>query len=590
MADKYANLAALTEFLSKVKAWANAQFATKAVATQSADGLLSSSDKTKLDGIATGATANTGTVTSIKIQGTSPIVSSSSSAITTSGTRTISHATSGATAGSYGDSAAQTPAYGGTFKVPYVTVNDTGHVTNITEHTVKIPASDNTDHRKSFYATCDTAADAQKKVATLANSDGWELKAGTIVGVKFTNTNTYESTAEAPVTLNVNNTGDKPIYYNNAASPTGTNTSIYGYANRIIYYMYDGTNWCWFGDGRHDGNSDTKVRQTLKTDNVDRPLLMAYSNTSTTTGNVDNIAYRNNSIYANASTGNIQATKLNGVTIGSSPKFTDTTYESKAAASGGSDVSLVTTGEKYTWNNKTSNTGTVTKISTGAGLTGGDITATGTVKADLTSETKLTNAAADGTETSGRVYPVRLDKNGKMAVNVPWTDNNTTYSAGTGLSLSGTTFNHSNSVTAQTTQAVYPIKIDGQGHISGYGSAVSIGNLASLSTNGSTSQYLRGDGNWATPSVSVPKFINTGNVIASQSDGTSIDWTATQDCVFMGRSGNKRFYIDGVAVIDAGDGSALLDFSFYLKQGQRITCANYNGWGGWRYKAFAIKS
>ena len=34
-------------------------------ATQSADGLMSSTDKTKLDGIATGATANTGTVTSI---------------------------------------------------------------------------------------------------------------------------------------------------------------------------------------------------------------------------------------------------------------------------------------------------------------------------------------------------------------------------------------------------------------------------------------------------------------------------------------------------------------------------------------------
>jgi hypothetical protein len=31
---------------------------------------------------------------------------------------------------------------------------------------------------------------------------------------------------------------------------------------------------------------------------------------------------------------------------------TDTTYESKAATSGGTAVSLVTTGEKYTWNNK----------------------------------------------------------------------------------------------------------------------------------------------------------------------------------------------------------------------------------------------
>ena len=44
--------------------------------------------------------------------------------------------------------------------------------------------------------------------------------------------------------------------------------------------------------------------------------------------------------------------------------------------------------------------------------------------------------------------------------------------AGTGLSKSSTTLNHSNSVTAQTTQAIYPIKIDAQGHISAYGTAV----------------------------------------------------------------------------------------------------------------------
>ena len=54
----------------------------------------------------------------------------------------------------------------------------------------------------------------------------------------------------------------------------------------------------------------------------------------------------------------------------------------------------------------------------------------------------------------------------------------TTYSSGTGISVSGTTINHSNSVTAQTTQAVYPIKIDAQGHISAYGSAVTIPDIS----------------------------------------------------------------------------------------------------------------
>lgn len=60
-----------------------------------------------------GYTTNTGTVTSVTIKATSPIAVDSTSAITSSGTRTISHANSGATAGTYKS----------------VTVNATGHVT-----------------------------------------------------------------------------------------------------------------------------------------------------------------------------------------------------------------------------------------------------------------------------------------------------------------------------------------------------------------------------------------------------------------------------------------------------------------------------
>jgi hypothetical protein len=41
---------------------------------------------------------------------------------------------------------------------------------------------------------------------------------------------------------------------------------------------------------------------------------------------------------------------------------------------------------------------------------------------------------------SDKNYPVELNSSNQMYVNVPWTDSNTTYSAGTGLSLSGTTF------------------------------------------------------------------------------------------------------------------------------------------------------
>ena len=54
--------------------------------------------------------------------------------------------------------------------------------------------------------------------------------------------------------------------------------------------------------------------------------------------------------------------------------------------------------------------------------------------------------------------------------NAEFTD--TTYTGGTGISIgTGNAINHSNSVTAQTTQKVYPIKIDAQGHISAYGTS-----------------------------------------------------------------------------------------------------------------------
>ena len=122
-----------------------------------------------------------GTVTSVTIKATSPIAVNSTSAITTSGSRTISHETSGATAGSYGDSSAKTPNYGGTFKVPYITVNDTGHVTGISDHTVKIPASDNTDrYVNSASFADDTTNDSSnpiKMTLTRAGSDTVEVTA-----------------------------------------------------------------------------------------------------------------------------------------------------------------------------------------------------------------------------------------------------------------------------------------------------------------------------------------------------------------------------------------------------------------------------
>ena len=116
----------------------------------------------------------------------------------------------------------------------------------------KISDLSNTSGGFVTYCTCTTAAGTAAKVVTIDSGDtNWVLRKGSIIAVKFTNTNTASN-----VTLNVNNTGAKSVYYNTSVN-TGNSNSIFGYANRVVFYLYDGTNWVWISDSRHDGNDNT---------------------------------------------------------------------------------------------------------------------------------------------------------------------------------------------------------------------------------------------------------------------------------------------------------------------------------------------
>ena len=91
------------------------------------------------------------------------------------------------------------------------------------------------------WGTCSTAAATAAKEITLVGNTGWQLKAGSIIAVKFSATNT----ASNP-TLNVNGTGAKSVWYSAALITTG-NLSCAGHANRPIIYMYDGTQYVFLG-------------------------------------------------------------------------------------------------------------------------------------------------------------------------------------------------------------------------------------------------------------------------------------------------------------------------------------------------------
>jgi hypothetical protein len=87
----------------------------------------------------------------------------------------------------------------------------------------------------SAYGTCDTAADTATKVVTVAG--GFTLTAGSIIGIKFDNTNTAASPK-----FNVNGTGAKSIKYQ-ATAPYTSGNWVAGQAGYVNYYMYDGTYW-----------------------------------------------------------------------------------------------------------------------------------------------------------------------------------------------------------------------------------------------------------------------------------------------------------------------------------------------------------
>ena len=143
--------------------------------------------------------------------------------------------------------------------------------------------------------------------------------------------------------------------------------------------------------------------------------------------------------------------------------WTDTTYTLPLAASGtrgGIQIGYTESGKKYAvkldsekayvevpWTADGGNAATVNgktvaeNVPSGAKFTDHEYTAgAGLSLSSGQFAVRLSYSA------SGKNYAVAADNSGNLYVNVPWTDNNTTYSAGTGISISGT----NNAIAVQT--------------------------------------------------------------------------------------------------------------------------------------------
>ena len=216
-------------------------------------------------------------------------------------------------------------------------------------------------------------------------------------------------------------------------------------------------------------------------------------------------------------TGGTAGTSLptTGVKVGDTYKVASAgTYASQAAKVGDLFIATATT---PTWAYVPSgDDAAVTSITAGTGLTGGTITTTGTIALDTSGVT------------AGTYQGITVDSYGRVtsASDMGYTTNTGTVTSvgitdGGGLTISGSpittsgsiTVGHTNSVTAQTTQAVYPIKIDANGHISAYGTAVTILKKYSGTITGNSS----------TKSFTITHSLGSRDVIVQVYDGTSYE-------------------------------------------------------------------
>lgn len=182
------------------------------------------------------------------------------------------------------------------------------------------------DYTNIAYGTCATAAATAAKVVTISGNSNWTLQKGSIILVKYTYTNTASS-----VTLNVNSTGAKQIWYSNAVY-TSTGNTITGTANRNVMYMYDGTYWVWISSSV-DNNTDTKVTNTLAT--TTKAYVTGTTSATTNTGT----QVFDTGVYLDTTAGTLTATNFKGALSGNA---TTATTATKATALSSTSIGSAT--------------------------------------------------------------------------------------------------------------------------------------------------------------------------------------------------------------------------------------------------------
>ena len=397
------------------------------------------------------------------------------------------------------------------------------------------------------YGVCETAAGTAAKAVTVDTKDSaFELVAGAAVLVKFSNKNS----ASNPPTLNVNSTGAKPIYrYGTTAASTSDETTGWR-AGAVILFIYDGTGWV-------RAFFENTTYSSLKNPNALTIGNTVYDGSAAKTVTAADLGITGALIFKGTSTtvitdGGTEAPTISGTSITTTNLQAGNVvlYSNKEFVWNGSAWELL--GDEGSYALKTK------KISAGIGLTGGGtLEADRTIKAKLKSETALSSAAG-----SGKVYPVAVDKDGYLSVNVPWTDTNTDTNTWRKVQLNGTD-KLGNGVSTN------PLNIKAGSNMT---ITESSGTFTFASTNTNDNQTIKANGT-AFGINDVVDIIPGANVtISANTDNKSITISA-KDTITTDTNTWRRIQLNGTDKLGSGISTNPLN----IKAGSNMTISENGG-------------